>query len=307
MASIVIPDAERIRQNMKKKIIYRKPCGKQDRFTISTTYLKTDNVRRSLELCKEMNLNMVNFDKVKENEAKVYACACDEIAIDGTFKQKEIVDCYEYAVEKAEVVNRARYKKIATKGQDFSPEMLRFEVYRAILGGAIGIEYQSVFGEGIMKDGTRGKMFRYIQDLNYRITQYGRTLMALKKVAVYCTKDVLENIPELAKNIRPISESHILAEQELPNGVVIGEFEDSKKNRYLMILNADYTGDMKAFSFQLKNDFRVYRVNPHDGKQMISKEKNDVQKILVMPGDAELLRYQNVEEEACFIEYALKK
>ncbi|MBP3665176.1 MAG: hypothetical protein J6J03_08460, partial [Tyzzerella sp.] len=165
--------------------------------------------------------------------------------------------------------------------------------------GAKGIEYQSICA---------GKMNRYIQELNYRLTQYGRTLMALKSIGVYCAKDVIEKCPAFAKVAKPLSESKVLAEQELPEGLAIGEFVDREGNLYLMIQNTDHEDkSTQAFSFALKKDFRVYRVNPHNGKQMLSKDSINTQKILIMPGDADMLRYQDAEEEACFIEYALKK
>ena len=108
--------------------------------------------------------------------------------------------------------------------------------------------------------------------------------------------------------MKPISESAVLEEQEMPAGLVVGEFVDSEGNLYLMYQNADYEDKKtRTFMLKLKKNFRIYRVNPHDGKQVVSKERVDIQKILIMPGDADLLRYQDAEDEACLIEYALKK
>ena len=90
--------------------------------------------------------------------------------------------------------------------------------------------------------------------------------------------------------------------------MTIGEFTDSEGNLYLFYLNLNYEDKKtRQVAIALKNNFRVYRVNPHDGKQMLTRESIDTQKIMIMPGDADLLRYQNVEEEACLIEYALKR
>lgn len=284
---------------MKAKIIYRKPLGNQDRFIISTTYKRTKNVRRSLEILKDMYVNLVNFNRVSEKEATSYATACDEVAIHGAFKAEQLIQKLDFAVDKKSVVATSKCKTIIVADNKFSPEHLRMNVYATIMQGAKGIEYQSICD---------GKMNRYIQELNYRLTQYGRTLMALKNVGVFCAKDVVEKYLFFAKVAKPLSESKVLADQELPAGLAIGEFVDSEGNLYLLIQNTDHEDkSTKAFSFALKKNFRVYRVNPHDGKQMISKDSINMQKILIMPGDADMLRYQDIDEEACFIEYALRK
>ena len=281
---------------MKTKLIYRKPLGKQDRFIISASYKRTKDARRSLEILRDMYVNLVNFNRVNNKEAASLASACDEVAMLGAFKDAEIQQKFDYAVDRKSVVSIAKCKSVDAQA---SPEEVRMQVYTALVQGAKGIEYQGVCD---------GKMNRYIQELNYRLTQYGRTLMALKNIGVYCAKDVVEKYPFFEKVAKPLSESKVLAEQELPNGLAIGEFEDCEGNLYLLIQNTNYAGKTTdGFVFALKKNFRVYRVNPHDGKQMISKESIDKQKILIVSGDADFMRYQNVEDEACYIEYALKK
>lgn len=233
---------------MEKRIIYRSPRGKQDRFVIATAQVGTKHVQRGLELCEDLYLNQVG-------EAEV--------------------------------------AKISLKSKEISPEKLRAQVYGSILRGAVGVEYDAVCDKVIKKDCIKGPWYDYLKELNYRITQCGRTWMALRNIAVY------ENVVE---------GSTILADQKLPEDCVVGEFEDQEGNRYLMYQNVNVTEKKaKSFSLELKNSFRIYRVNPHDGKQMISKESENVQKIMIMPGDADLLRYQDTKEEAYLIEYALKK
>ena len=166
-------------------------------------------------------------------------------------------------------------------------------VLDTILHGAVGVEYDEMCDRVIRKDCKKGLWYDYLKELNYRITQCGRTLMALTCIAVY--EGVVEG-------------SRVLADQKLPEDCVVGEFEDQKGNQYLMYQNVNVTEKKaKSFSLELKKSFRIYRVNPHDGKQMISKECENVQKIMIMPGDADLLRYQDTKEEAYLIEYALKK
>ena len=270
---------------MKKKIIYRKPIREQERFVISTTYKRTRHIRRSLELLQEMYVNRVRFGRLSESDEYDYAMACVEVAIDGVFDSSK---------------NKVKYKTIPMRDEAFSLEKLRMQVYSAIIKGAKGIEYNSLCEGWIMN--------RFIQEMNYRITQYGRTLMALRNVGVYCSSDVAEMYPDFAKVSRPLSESNVLVEQELPEKMAIGEFKDTEGNLYLFYLNLNYEAKKtRQVEIALKKNYRVYRVNPHDGKQMLTRESIDTQKIMIMPGDADLLRYQNVEEEACLIEYALKR
>lgn len=241
---------------MEKRIIYRSPRGKQDRFVIATTQVGTKHVQRGLELCEDLYLNQVGEAEHREEE-------------------------------------RSRWAKISLKSKEFSPEKMRVQVYGSILRGAVGVEYDAMCDRVIRKDCIKGPWYDYLKELNYRITQCGRTWMALRNIAVY------ENVVE---------GSTILADQKLPEDCVVGEFEDQEGNRYLMYQNVNVTEKKaKSFSLELKNSFRIYRVNPHDGKQMISKESENVQKIMIMPGDADLLRYQDTKEEAYLIEYALKK
>lgn len=240
---------------MEKRIIYRSPRGTQDRFVIATKRVGTQNVQRGLELCEDLYLNQVGESGPSE-------------------------EC-------------AKWGKVGLQGMNFSPEQMRSEVYAAILHGAVGVEYDTMCDRIIRKNCKKGAWYDYLKELNYRITQCGRTLMALTCIAVY--EDVVEG-------------SRILADQKLPKDCIVGEFVDKEDNRYLMYQNVNgLEKKAKLFSLELKKPFRIYRVNPHDGKQMLSKETENVQKIMIMPGDADLLRYQDTEDDAYLIEYVLKK
>ena len=237
----------------------------------------------------------------------------DQFVIASTYKKtkhesrsKEL--CEELYINRVSSCDEATLATIAVEDEALFPEKLRRKVYAALIQGAKGIEYNSVFDNGITKDSQRGSLFRYLEELNYRITQYGRTLMALQPMGIYCAADVVNVYPELANKTKQIGKSKVLARQELPTGLVIGEFSDEEGNCYLMYQNMDCaTKTAKAFQVGLKKAFRAYRVNPHTGQQMLVKDSIDVQKILIMPGDADILRYQDVKEEACLIEYALRK
>ena len=145
---------------MNKKIIYRKPLEQQDRFLISTTYVKTKNARRSLETCKEMHVNRLNASNASSKEMKNIATACVEVAMEGIFDETTV---------------NADVSKIVVQKKDFSPEILRKKVFSAILCGALGIEYDSIYDDGFVRNSGREPLFHYIKDMNYRIEQYGRT------------------------------------------------------------------------------------------------------------------------------------
>ncbi|MBP3663925.1 MAG: hypothetical protein J6J03_02065, partial [Tyzzerella sp.] len=107
---------------MKTKIIYRKPLGNQDKFIISTTYKRTNNVRRSLEILKDMYVNLVNFNRINEKDVASCATACDEVAIYGAFKDEELIQKMDFAVNKKAVVAKSKCKSIVVADNKFSPE-----------------------------------------------------------------------------------------------------------------------------------------------------------------------------------------
>lgn len=280
---------------MDTKIIYRRPLGGQERFIISTVYKCTDNVRRGLELCKEMKFNRINFCEASETDIYDCAIACEEVAIDGVFRKAEFSSRFEYVVDEESISGMPRLYRINVIDENFSPERLRLKVYETLVQGATGIEYDSVYDGAITKKSKEGSLFYYIKDINNRINQMGRTLMALQKVSTYLPGQMATG-------------SGILGEQKTPSGCSIGEFKNCDGDLYLMIQNQDCTDKRrKAFQLQLKKKFRVYRLNPHDGREMLVKDGIDKFNVFVMPGDADILRFQDANDEAYFIEYALKK
>lgn len=254
---------------METKVIYRGPKGGVDRLRISAKGNFKCNVRRALELCKEMGIECAEFADEQ------YMTACIEAGVEGVVSPKATGT----VVTVPNDVKDGYY-------EGCSPEKLRMQVYRALMQGKTTITYNRLNPCAIAKNGMPGPMFHFIKEINYRITQLSRTLMALTKVAP--------------------SKWTILAEQELPEECAVTELKDSEGNRYLFVQNVAYDKGRKGFALKLQKKFRVYRVNPHTGKQQFSKEV-DKYGVLVMPGDADLLRFQDVEEEPCFIEYVLKK
>ena len=278
---------------MKEQTICRRPLQGQERFIIATAYVKTKNLRRSVECCRDMYVNCLHAGGVGAREAAVIAAVCAEAGVECVFDGP---------------APKPAWPLIPVLQKAFSPEKLRRDVFSAVLCGARGIEYDSILDDSLVWKHDPEPIFHFLQDMNYRLTQYGRTLMALKHIGVYCSDKTAARYPTLAPCRSALAQSQILAGQELPEGLAVGEFADGENNRYLLYQNVDHADKrVKTFRIKLARTFRVYRVNPHNGKQVLVKDRMDGQSILIMPGDGDLLRYQPADEEPFLIEYALKK
>lgn len=278
---------------MNKQTICRKPLSGQDCFIIAAAYVKTINLRSSLENCREMYVNRLNAGNAGAEEAGRIAAACREVAMECVFENG---------------TDAVHFPVLPAIDRTFSPEELRRAVFSAVLSGALGIEYAGILDDRTVWKNDPEPVFHFIKDLNYRLTQYGRTLMALKREGMYCSRKTAERYPAFAPGGDALSKSRILAGEELPEGLVIGEFADNENNRYLMVQNVNCEEkNARSFVIKLAREFRIYRVTPHNGKQILVKDRMTEQSILVMPGDGDLMRYQPAEEEPFLIEYTLKK
>lgn len=257
---------------METKLIYKAPREEIDRFTISAVGNFNKNTRRAIELCKEMNFSIVECTSVEA------ATACREVGMERTDK----ISTRSFATIKVPTdIKEGEY--VGTSAEKF-----RQQVYAALMNGKLGVRLQTLCPGAMSKSAVPGPLFHYIKEINFRIQELGRTMMALKKV-------------------QP-SKAQVLANADLPKDCAVSEFKDSEGNRYLMIQNTDCESRKpKQYVFPLSKKYRVYRVNPHDGRQQIMKENLETMKLIVMPGEADLLRFQSAEEEPYFIEYALKK
>ena len=256
---------------METKTIYRSPKGEIDRIRIAAKGSFKCDVRRGLELCKEMGIDYIEL----ADETSLSACA--ETGVEGTVTEGKTVG--------AVVTLPMDVKDGYYEGS--SLEKLRMQAFGVFMQGKVAITYNRLCPGAITKDGTPGPLFYLLKEINHRITKLGRTLMALAKVAP--------------------SKWKVLADEELPFGCAVTEFKDSEGNRYLLVQNTDYENkDKKAFCLKLQKQYRVYRVNPHTGQQILSKT-TDAYNVLVMPGDVDLLRFQDAEEDAYFLKYVLKK
>lgn len=257
---------------METKLIFRQPREGIDRFVISAVGNFNKNTRRAMELCKEMNFSVV---ECSSDECKL---ACREVGMD---REDKIANRAVATVKVPTDIKDGEY--IGT-----SAEYFRFQVYDALMKGKLGVRLQRICPGALSKTAMPGPLFHYIKEINFRIQELGRTMMALKKV-------------------QP-AKAQVLAKTELPKDCAVSEFKDSEGNRYLLIQNTDCESRKpKQYVFELAKKYRVYRVNPHDGRQQIMKEDLETMKLIIMPGDADLLRFQPAEEEPYLIEYALKK
>lgn len=427
---------------MDTKIIYREPLGnpnrkyRQDRFMISTFRGLTNDLRKGLELCKELGLDMVEFGWVTPEDSYKCVTACEEVGIDGiiqnwdvfggfqttegevktditkikeyieyTNKYKHVVGYYvwdepyvdekiqaaaeqlelfealdpgrmpftvaipsyndkwtwenglfeEYLYKYTETIKPVvlsldyypfGYKKperpkqlddsnvfldlalmrkitlekkipmwfyfqaqddVMTHGYEkFPPEKVRVQMYLALLYGAVGLQYYNVYNGAITEDAERGPLFFFTKEINHRMHQLGKTLMALTSVGVFHSPEVMEGKEAFDAYRQPISESDVLADEELPKRCSVGEFVDAEGNRYLMVQNRDYN-IARAFSLKLKKKCRIYEVSQEDGKQFVKSNSSQTLNVKLAPGEAVLVRCQDAKEEKYLIDYILKK
>lgn len=427
---------------MDTKIIYRVPLGnperkyRQDRFIISTFRALTKDVRRGLELCKELGFDMVEFGWVNPEDSYRCVTACEEVGIDGiiqnwdvfggfqttegeikvdieqvkkyvkyTKKYKHVAGYYvwdepyvdekiqaaaqqvqmmedldpermpftvaipsyndkwkwenglyeEYLYKYTETIKPAvlsldyypfGFKKperprqlddcnlfldlalmrkitlekkmpmwfyfqaqddVMTHGyRNFPPEKVRVQMYLALIYGAVGLQNYNVYNGAITEDSEPGPLYFFTKDINHRCHQLGKTLMALTSVGVFHSTEVLEGKSQFNQFRQPLSESRVLADEELPFRCSVGEFVDEEDNCYLMIQNRDYHLT-QIFELKLKSKFRIYEVSQEDGKQYVRNNSTKKLSVKLQPGDAILVRCQDANEKKFLIDYVLKK
>ncbi len=187
----------------------------------------------------------------------------------------------------------------------FTPARMTMQAFNALLHGAKGIQYYCTVEGAIYRDGRKGPLFFQMQELNERIRQWGKTLMALTSTHVFHSSELLMNNENYNKFREPISNSKVLAEQELPFRCSVGEFTDEENHTYLMVLNRDYM-DKKRFKLNLKDAFRVYEVSGEDGTQSVTKKSTKSLDVELAAGDAVLLRLQEAKEEPYLVDYRLE-
>ena len=188
----------------------------------------------------------------------------------------------------------------------FTPARMTMQAYNVLLHGGKGIQYYCTVDGAIYRDGRRGPLFFQMQEMNRRITQWGKTLMALTSEHVFHSPELLAGNENYDQFRDLLINSQILADDELPFRCSVGEFSDCEGNHYLMILNRDYL-DKRSFKLNLKKSFRVYEVSGEDGTQVVRNRSAKCLNVELAAGDAMFLRLQDEKEEAYVIDYVLKK
>ena len=135
---------------MKQQMVFRKPLNGQDHFIIGTAYVKTKDLCRGLETCKELYVNRLFVDP-----------ACDLAGGIETARaaagMKRIVSGKDSFPD---------FQWIPVPSGAVSPEALRRSVYSAVLGGAKGIVYDTLLkGRPVRKNGPE-QVFPFLQELN---------------------------------------------------------------------------------------------------------------------------------------------
>ena len=186
----------------------------------------------------------------------------------------------------------------------FLPEKLTMQAFNVLLHGGKAVQYYCTVESAMYWDGRIGPLFFQMKELNRRIRQWGKTLMALTSEGVYHSAEVLADCAAFEKYREPVSMSKVLADQELPLRCSVGELSDGEGNRYLFVLNRDYR-NARAFTLRFKKPSRVYKVSDETGDQSVIRNRSAGMRLNLAPGDAVLLRVQSAEEEAFLIDYAL--
>ena len=188
----------------------------------------------------------------------------------------------------------------------FTPARMTMQAYNALLHGAKGIQYYCTVDGAIYRDGRKGPLFFQMQEMNYRMAQWGKTLMALTSEHVFHSPELLAGNENYDQFRDLLINSKVLADDELPFRCSVGEFADCEGNQYLMILNRDYM-DKRTFKLNLKKAFRVYEVSGEDGLQSVRNRSTKCLNVGLAAGDAIFLRLQDVNEAPYLVDYVLRK
>ncbi|MBQ7246968.1 MAG: hypothetical protein IJS22_02620 [Lachnospiraceae bacterium] len=184
----------------------------------------------------------------------------------------------------------------------FAPEKLTMQAFNVLLHGGKAVQYYCTVEGAMYWDGRLGPLYFHMKELNRRIGNWGKTLMALSSEGVYHSPEVLASFAPFDKYREPVSNSKVLADRELPFRCSVGELSDSEQNRYLLVQNRDYKEE-RIFKLVFKKPVRVYSVSDRTGLQRILRDRCVEIDLDIAPGDAVFLRVQDADEEVFAIEY----
>ena len=189
---------------------------------------------------------------------------------------------------------------------DFTYPMVRMMANSAVLHGAVQLTCYSE-SEGMLDPETGGPgvyFEEHRRDLA-KLHALGNTLMALTCQRVIHDETLLPECPYMKTLRTPLAESELLT-GSLPRRISVAEYTDDYGNRYLMVLNRDYSAE-KTFLLRLKSPSHVYRVSDADGEQRLVFFDSEKLVSYLPAGGLALYRIQPADEAPFTVEYRLSK
>ena len=189
---------------------------------------------------------------------------------------------------------------------DFTYPMVRMMANAAVLHGAVQLTCYSE-SEGMLDPETGGPgvyFEEHRRDLA-KLHALGNTLMALTCRRVIHDETLLPECPYMKTLRTPLAESELLT-GSLPRRISVAEYTDDYGNRYLMVLNRDYSAE-KTFLLRLKSPSHVYRVSDADGQQRLVFSDSEKLVSYLPAGGLALYRIQPADEAPFTVEYRLSK
>ncbi len=186
-------------------------------------------------------------------------------------------------------------------------EMIRMMMYSAVMYGAKGLQHYRANEDAVImhSDGSKGPYFKEQKAIHKELSALGNTLMALEPKLVYHSSDLLPG-KSFAESLHDKYSDSAIVASPLPSRCSVGELEDAYGNRYMLVLNRDYTTE-KEIRLPLKGEFRVYEVSKADGTQRVICDMTGELNLTLSAGDACLIRIQKSSEKAFTLEYKLSK
>ena len=187
----------------------------------------------------------------------------------------------------------------------FTFPMTRMFMYAGALYGAKALQHYCSTNAIVDPEGNRLPYFDLQREINAEFRALGNTLMALDCKQVFHDARCLKDFAPMREYADDIANSAFLADA-LPYRISASELADAYGNKYLMVLNRDYTVQ-KNVTLALNANYRVYEISKKDGKQYLTKDSTDRLNVVLAAGDAALFRLQPAKEEAFTIEYRLSE
>lgn len=152
--------------------------------------------------------------------------------------------------------------------------------YISLAFGVKGISYFNTINGIFDIHGNPNHLFDGVSALNKDILTLGRILFKAMTSKVYHTS----NIPH-DDYLNNISESNLVS--MAPQGLFVGELEDTPDYKYLMVVNTDYT-NMKSGEIILKKNKVIHKINKESGKKELLNSDSATLSFNLKAGEGEL-------------------